>query len=108
MLIFVCAMGMALSCAYVLHVQMGLTELREDLNAKQEQTLILQTELTQSYDLTEIERIATTKLGMSKPKAHQVVVVNVPRQNYVQIEQDLPDEIPQGRVTNFLSTLLGQ
>jgi len=57
-------------------------KLRTDLKAMQSRTAELSIEVTQSMDLVEIERIARTRLEMSEPQLHQIVHVNVPKENY--------------------------
>ncbi len=49
----------------------------------QEANLITKAQISQGYDLKEIERIAITRLEMSKPKPHQIVYISVPKQSYV-------------------------
>ena len=57
-------------------------KLRTELKSMQSRTAELSIEVTQSMDLVEIERIARTRLEMSEPQLHQIVHVNVPRENY--------------------------
>ncbi len=49
----------------------------------QEANLITQAQIAQGYDLKEIEQIAKTRLGMDRPKPHQITYISVPKQDYV-------------------------
>ena len=60
----------------------GNNKLRAELKSMQSRTAELSVELTQSMDLVEIEHLARTRLEMSEPQLHQIVHVNVPRENY--------------------------
>lgn len=39
--------------------------------------------ISNSYDLINIERIASTKLGMSKPQEYQIISIDVPKESYI-------------------------
>lgn len=82
-LVFLCALGLALSYAALLNKQLYISSLNTELKQIREQNLVVQSEISKNYDIKEIEKIATTRLGMSKPKAHQIVHINVPKQSYV-------------------------
>ncbi|MDR1066458.1 MAG: septum formation initiator family protein [Clostridiales bacterium] len=81
-LVFACAMSLAGICAAEFNAKFELEQLRADFKEIQEANLITEAEIAKSYDLEEIERVAIAKLGMSKPKAHQIVRVNAPAKSY--------------------------
>ena len=54
-----------------------VNSLTKQLEQKRSYTTQKIFEMEQSVDLTEVEEIATTKLGMQRPEKHQIVYVNV-------------------------------
>ncbi len=58
----------------------GLSNLHKKL---QEANLITQAQIAQGCDLKEIEQIAIGRLGMDRPKPHQIAYITVPKQDYV-------------------------
>lgn len=54
-----------------------VASLTKQLEQKRSYTTQKIFEMEQSVDLTEVENIATTKLGMQRPEKHQIVYVNV-------------------------------
>lgn len=54
-----------------------IQSLKADLSAAEAVTSQKVFELEQSIDLNEIERIATTRLGMQRPEVYQTIYVNV-------------------------------
>jgi hypothetical protein len=66
-----------------------ILELREELEAINENNSYLETELNETIDLKKVEQIATTKLGMSKPQSYQIKYIDVPKESYtVQYETE--------------------
>lgn len=91
-LIFICALGVALSYAALYGKSLHIAQLNSDLKQKREQNAVLEAEIAKSYDLKEIERIATTKLNMAKPTASQIIPISVPKQSYRVPVEDVEPE----------------
>ncbi len=77
-----------------------LTSELENIN---ETNNYLETELNKSIDLTEIEKIATTKLGMQSPTKYQTVYIDVPKDSYTVQYSEVEEE--KGGFVNFLKGL---
>jgi len=81
----------------------GIISSQNQLKHLQEYNNSLAADISTSYDLKEIERIATTKLGMSEPKAHQIIYVNVPKQSYAVQNESI--SVTEESETSFIDTL---
>ena len=57
--------------------------MRGELVLMQDEEAVLRAKISEEYDMIHIERIATMRLNMSKPKAHQIVYIHLPKQDYV-------------------------
>lgn len=73
--------------------QQKIASLEKSLATIESQTSQQIFDLEQSVDLTEIEREATTRLGMQRPEKYQVIYVNV--------KQDDVTEMTAGEVEGF-------
>lgn len=82
LLIFAGGLSIALSYAMVSNVQSNLLKMQNQLKERQEHNISLRADVAENYNLGEIERIATTNLGMSKAKPYQTVYINVSKQSY--------------------------
>lgn len=76
--------AMALSAGFMIsefvtvhETRQQLSELNKELSKQESITSQKVFELEQSLDLDEIERIATTKLGMQRPENYQTIYLNV-------------------------------
>lgn len=83
---------LALSAGYMLcsfvevhETQRNCAALENDLEEVQAQNSQKSFELEHAIDLGEIERIATTKLGMQRPEKYQMVYVNVHRDDALEM-----------------------
>ena len=57
-------------------------EYTQELAKLQESNEVLKTEVSKNVNLAEIEKIAKTKLHMQKAGTHQIVYIDIPKQNY--------------------------
>jgi len=71
-----------------------MNNLISDLKQLTETNSNLQSELQKNIDLDEIAKVASTKLGMQKPASHQIVYINVPKQNYT-VQYDTTEDIQE-------------
>lgn len=60
-----------------------LNTMRGELVLMQDEEAILRARISEEYDMAQIEKIATMRFNMSKPKAHQIVYIYLPKQDYV-------------------------
>jgi len=56
---------------------LSIEELQDNLKAKQEEVDEIKVSVAEGYDLREIEKIASTRLGMSKPQPHQIINITI-------------------------------
>ncbi len=82
-IIFIGILGIVLCVAFTIQKQNTILSLNTELKKLQEDNLTKSVQITQNRDLKEIEAIAKSQLQMSKPKAHQIMYIDVPKQNYV-------------------------
>lgn len=83
--IIVSILALAVSAAFMISKFVTVNERRDEI-AQLEETLAnaeaetsqKSFELEQSVDLTEIEKEATTRLGMQRPEKYQTIYINVP------------------------------
>lgn len=71
------AMFMISKYVAVYDTQQEINSLNRQLEEKRSYATQKIFEMEQSVDLTEVEKIATEKLGMQRPEKHQIVYVNV-------------------------------
>lgn len=64
--------------------QQEIASLQKELNQIESATSQMIFDMEQSVDLAEIERQATTKLGMQRPEKYQTVYVNVKQDDYTE------------------------
>lgn len=65
--------------------------LRNELNHMYRINEQMEASVDRSINLRNIEQIAKNELGMQRPQQYQIVYVNVPRDDYVQILQRKPE-----------------
>ena len=88
--IFACAVLLMVGYALITSRQMELAYYTNELRQIREQNSVLEMQIARSYDVAEIERIATTRLGLGQPQPHQTVHFSTPRQSYA-VRTDLVD-----------------
>jgi len=81
--IFFGMVATAASSAVLRKSHSELNSMRRELVLMQDDEAMLKAKISEEYDITQIERIATMRLNMSKPKAHQIVYIHLPKQDYV-------------------------
>ena len=81
--IFFGMVATASSSAVLRKSQTELNAMRHELVAMQDEEAVLRAKISEEYDMTKIERIATMRLNMSKPRAHQIRYISLPKQDYV-------------------------
>ena len=62
---------------HLYEVTCQVAELESEFTAAQEQNVQLRSQYDNAVDLTTVEQVATTQLGMSRPAAGQTVYVNI-------------------------------
>ena len=75
--VFAVAFVIVLRYAYIAEKNDSLNEMKTSYQEISSENNMLQIEIDQNINLTKVEEIATTKLGMQKPQKHQIVYVNV-------------------------------
>ncbi len=87
-----------------------IAALRSEYNQLYEANLQKSAKVAQNRDLKEIEKIAVTKLGMGKPKPHQIITITVPKQNYVVQNNTAqkPDNSFVSRLTKLYAVFSGK
>lgn len=74
---FAIAFLIVMRYAYIAEKNDSLNEMMTSYQEISSENNMLQIEIDQNINLTKVEEIATTKLGMQKPQKHQIVYVNV-------------------------------
>lgn len=83
-----------------------ISALRNNISTLTKNNETLRAEIDENYDLKEIEYIATTQLGMSKPKSHQIIYVNATTNSYVkQYEEVKPQADTNSIFSNFKTAI---
>ncbi len=87
-----------------LNYQMGI--LNDQYNQLRDDNRKLEVEIETSINLNRVKEIAETKLGMHKPELYQIVLVNVPKNNYsVVVDQAYINETTKN--ASLVESLLG-
>ncbi|MDR2899868.1 MAG: hypothetical protein LBU94_06115 [Clostridiales bacterium] len=101
-IVFICAVISIVSASNVTTQRLNNSRRLEELKIMQSKTAEMTAEVSASMDLDEIERIARTKLEMSEPGLHQIVYINIPKQNYaVSVSEDADIEAETDRAFSF-------
>jgi len=77
--------------ASITYNQKEIKKLKSELKEIQNSNMLLKSEIAETVDLTYIKEVATEKLGMMEPAAHQIVYIEIPKVSYTaynQLEQD--------------------
>jgi cell division protein FtsB len=82
-MIFIGMIAIASSSAILRKSQADISSMRRELVMLQDEEAVLRAKLSEDYDMTQIEKIATIRLNMRKPRADQIVYINLPRHDYV-------------------------
>ena len=77
-LLFVVALGIVMSFALIFERQSVIRGLTNELRQVEEDNNLIRAQISQSYDIREIERIAAHRLMMGRPQPHQIVHIYVP------------------------------
>ena len=71
-----------------------IVSMNEQLETLNENNAYLETRLNETVDLKRIEELASTRLGMSKPKSYQIKYIDVQKESYtVQYKTDSKDSL---------------
>ncbi len=80
-----------------------IINMREQLEALNENNAYLETRLNETIDLKRIEEIAQTRLGMSKPKSYQIKYIDVQKESYtMQYKTENQDKLTFAQVVGNL------
>ena len=104
---------LAASAIFMIAQFVNVNEALSDLEAKRaeyafEESVTAQKsfELEQSVDLSKIEQEATTRLGMKRPDAHQIIYVDVKQDDVTEKTSGEVEGI-SNRISGFFSSLIG-
>ena len=89
-LIFAGLLGFALPSAMIYNVDAKTAALRSELEKINETNTQLAVDISKTYDLDQIRRLATAKLGMTEPAPYQKIDIYVPRASHT-IEYQQPE-----------------
>ncbi len=71
-------------CVITISLNAQMSYLTLQINAKydefrevEEENLLLRSQLSSAYDLSNIEKIASERLGMSRPQSHQIIKIDI-------------------------------
>jgi len=102
-IMFAAALAVVMTSAVIVDRQQQIRVLTAELRQVEEDNNMLRTQISQSYDLREIERIASQRLTMGRPQPHQIIHIYVPRtsQTITHIEQHTA-EAPRRSILDVL------
>ena len=111
--IFLGMVSTASSSAVLRKNNSELNAMRSQLIQMQDEEAVLRARISEEFDITQIERIATTRLNMRRPRAHQIVYIHLPKQDFVVHHgiagsDDAPDSLWEviGKMLNSAKTAL--
>ncbi|MCL2851920.1 MAG: cell division protein FtsL [Defluviitaleaceae bacterium] len=104
-LLFAAALGIVMSFALIFERQTAIRSLTAELRQIEEDNNLIRAQISRSYDIREIERIATQRLMMGRPQPHQIVHIYVPVTSHTVPNMEAVTEEPSG---GFLDTLLNR
>ena len=78
-IMFAAAIGIVMSSALIVERQHTIRALTSELRQIEEDNNLIRTQISLSYDIREIERVASQRLMMGRPQPHQIVHIYVPR-----------------------------
>lgn len=88
----------------VYDTEQEIKALTKNLEQKQSYTSQKIFEMEQSVDLTEVEKIASTELGMQRPEKHQIIYVDVKTNDVTEVTASDVEGI-KNRSASFFDTL---
>ncbi len=91
------------SNASLVATQRTVASLQKELKTLEEQNAGLKAEISENFNIMEIENKAILVLGMNKPKPHQEEHISVPKQSYVIRKNTRQKEDSLSFVDNILS-----
>lgn len=104
---------LALSAGYMISQFVAVHESRKEISVLEEQLRAAEAvtsqkafELERSVDLSEIEKEATTRLGMQRPEKHQIIYINVPMDDVTDTTADSVEGMDNS-VKSFFNKILG-
>lgn len=83
--LFVAAFGLACRFAVLTDINAEVNALEKELNLIQGQNKQAELAIEQSYDLKEVEEIALTRLGMSRPSKAQITYISMDSADYAEV-----------------------
>lgn len=97
---------MALSAGFMISEFVTVNETNQNIAALQKELSTIESatsemvfEMEQSVDLAEIERQATTRLGMQRPEKYQTIYVNVKQDDYIETTADEVEGLGNGMMS---------
>ena len=101
-IMFAAALGIVMTSAMIVDRQQTIRALASELRQIEEDNNLLRTQISQSYDLREIELIASQRLTMGRPQPHQIVHIYVPRVSQVITDIEIVTEPPRRSILDVL------
>ena len=91
-IVFSGVMSIALNYSRIANDRAEIRVLSNDLQKLKEENSALEFQISESYDLAEISRLAMSRLGMHKPRPYQIVYISVPAETSVVRNATNPSE----------------
>jgi len=101
-LLFVVAIGIVMSFAMIADKTIAVRNMTNELRQIEEDNNLIRTQIAQSYDIREIERLATTRLMMGRPQPHQIVHIYVPRASHTVTNIEITPQEPSRSIIDRL------
>ncbi len=79
----------------VSEIRYKITELKSELNAIQNENIVLSSEISDTINLDYIESRAVNELGMTEPQDYQIRTISVPEQSYTIRYSDNTESTPE-------------
>ncbi|MCL2674328.1 MAG: cell division protein FtsL [Defluviitaleaceae bacterium] len=102
LIMFAAAIGIVMSSALVVERQQNIRALTSELRQIEEDNNLIRTQISLSYDIHEIERIAGQRLTMGRPQPHQIVHIYVPRTSQIITNIEHVQETPRRSILDVL------
>ena len=90
--IFAVALSIVYRYTLINNKNMEIIEKREELNALNNVNSQMLLNMERSMDMAQIELYATEQLGLQKPQNYQVAYIDIPKSDYVTVENDIKKE----------------
>lgn len=105
-IVFAGGISVAASYAILKQEQVKLTQLQDELAVLQSSNLSLEAEITEKVNLDYVEQEAKGRLGMSEPKAYQIIYIDVPQESgTTQYAEAEPEEAPSFSIASMIGNL---